>query len=293
MKKSYIIKQIGLNLLLSILAVLVIYPFVLVVSVSLSNEIDIMNFGYRLIPVKFDTAAYKYIFSNPGEVINAYKVTGIFSVVSTALSVFLMSCMAYMLSKRDLKGKAVISFLIYFTTLFSGGLVPTYILNTQYLHLGDTMWIYIIPGLISPFYVFMMRSFIQDIPYEITESAVIDGANEYMIYFRMILPLIKPALATVALMTFLAKWNDWYTSMLYINNQDLISLQYLLQKMMMNIELIRNNSETLNFDIGAADIPAETARMAMVVIVAGPALVVFPFFQKYFAKGLTVGSVKG
>ena len=174
------------------------------------------------------------------------------------LSVLLMAGMAYLLSKRGLAGKRFISFYIYFTTLFSGGLVPTYILNTQYLHLDDTIWIYIIPGLISPFYVFIMRSFFQDIPYEITESAVIDGANEYTIFFRMILPLSKPVLAAVALFMFLAKWNDWMTSMLYINKEELISLQYMLQRIMENIKLLQNQSQDLGFNILAADeIPAE------------------------------------
>lgn len=293
MKKKDFGKQLGLNLMLILLSALVIYPFLLVVSVSFSNEIDVMEHGYSLIPRVFDLSAYKYVFANPAEVIQAYKITAIFSVTATILSTLLMSGLAFMLSKRELKGKGVISFLVYFTTLFSGGLVPSYILITQYLHLNDTIWVYILPGLISPFYVFMLRSFFNDVPYEITESAIIDGASEYTIFFKMMLPLSKPALATVALTTFLGKWNDWNTSMLYISDQSMISLQYLLQRMMSNIELIRNNATDLNFNIALSEIPAETARMAMVVIVAGPALVIFPFFQKYFAKGLTVGSVKG
>ena len=293
MKKKSVFKQILLNVIMIVLCVLIVYPFVLVVSVSFSNEIDIMEHGYSLIPRVFDLSAYKYVFSNPTEIIRAYKVTAEYSVIATVFSVLLMSGLAFMLTKQDLKGKNIISFMIYFTTLFSGGLVPSYILITQYLKLGDSLLVYILPSLVSPFYVFMLRSFFKEIPYEITESAIIDGASEYMIFFRMILPLSKPALATVALITFLGKWNDWYTSMLYINDQKLISLQYLLQRIMQNIELIRNSSDSLNFNISLSEIPAETARMAMVIVVAGPALVIFPFFQKYFAKGLTVGSVKG
>ena len=211
------------------------------------------------------------------------------------LAVLFMAMLAYPLSKRDFKGKKTISFYVYFTMLFSGGLVPTYILITEYLHLDDTLWVYILPGLISPWYVFMMRTFFQDIPYEISESACIDGAGEYTIFFRMILPLSKPVLATVALFTFLAKWSDWYTAMLYINDDNLISLQYLLQRMMENITLLTTISDSggLAMTLSDVEIPSETVRMAMAVIVAGPALLIFPFFQKYFVKGLTIGSVKG
>ena len=288
------VAQVFLNIALIALCALILYPFVLVVSASLSSEADLVEYGYQLLPKKIDLSAYNYVFTNPQQVIQAYKITAIFSFSFMFLSVLLMAGLAYLLSKRGLVGKRFISLYIYFTTLFSGGLVPTYILNTQYLHLDDTIWIYIIPGLVSPFYVFMMRSFFQEIPYEITESAVIDGANEYTIFFKMILPLSKPVLAAVALFMFLAKWNDWMTSMLYINKEELISLQYMLQRIMENIKLLQNQSQDLGFNILAADeIPAETARMAMAIVVAGPALIIFPFFQKYFVKGLTVGSVKG
>ena len=179
--------------------------------------------------------------------------------------------------------------------LFGGGLVPSYILITQYLHLDDTIWVYILPSIVSPWYIFMMRTFFQGIPEEIFESAQIDGASQYSIYSRFVIPLSKPVLATIALFTFLGLWNNWYTSMLYINRRDdLISLQYLLQRIMQNITLLQQ-TESLggNQLISIQDIPSESARMAMAVIVAGPALVIFPFFQKYFTKGLTVGSVKG
>ena len=208
------------------------------------------------------------------------------------LSVLLMSMIAYPLACGHMRGKRGISFYLYFTMLFSGGLVPTYILITQYLHLDDTIWVYILPGLISPWYVFMIRTFFQGLPYEIYESAVIDGANEYRIFAQMILPLSKPVLATVALFMFLNQWNNWYTSMLYINKDSLCSLQYLLQRIMQNIELLQE-TENNGIMLKTSEIPSETVRMAMAVVVAGPALLVFPFFQKYFVKGLTVGSVKG
>ena len=177
--------------------------------------------------------------------------------------------------------------------LFSGGLVPTYILITQYLHLNDTIWVYILPGLISPWYVFMIRTFFKNIPGEIIEAVMLDGASEFTIYSKIVVPLSKPVLATVALFMFLANWNDWYNSMLYINDESLISLQYLLQRIMQNITLLQENSMNMSSFLDDIKIPSETVRMAMAVVVAGPALLIFPFFQKYFVQGLTIGGVKG
>ncbi len=283
-----------LTLVFIILCALIIIPFLMLVSISFSSEKSVMEYGYGLIPKEFSLAAYKYVFKNPKAILDAYKVTAIFSVSKMLLTILFTSMIAYPLSRRRLKGRRGLSFYLYFTMLFGGGLVPTYILITQYLHLGDTIWVYIIPGLVSPWNVFMMRTFFQDLPEEMIESAVIDGAGEYTIYARFIMPLSKPVLATIGLMTFLGMWNDWYTSMLYINNQELESLQYLLQKIMLNLKLLQDSSmNSIGVQLSAADIPSETVRMAMAIVVAGPALVIFPFFQKYFVKGLTVGSVKG
>ncbi len=294
MRRKTLIGQTALNILFVLLCIVVVAPFWLLLSISLSNEVDIAFNGYKFWPEHFDASAYKYIFTNVATVLNAYKVTGIFSALSMVLGVFLMALIAYPLGIGKMRGKSFISMYLYFTMLFSGGLVPGYILTTQYLHLDDTIWVYIIPSLISPWYVFMIRTFFQGLPYEIYESSVIDGASEFRIFIQMAIPLSKPVLATVALMTFLGKWNDWYTAMLYINKSELFSLQYLLQKILKDIQLLQdmqgsNMSELIN----VRDIPTETVRMAMAVVVAGPALFVFPFFQKYFVKGLTVGSVKG
>ena len=170
-------------------------------------------------------------------------------------------------------------------------MVPTYILMTRYLHLDDSFWVYVIPSMVAPWNAFMMRTFFNGIPYEITESAIMDGASDYLIFFRMILPLSKPVLATMALTTFLGKWNDWFTSLMYIDDSKLVSLQYFLKRLMDNIDLLRTMPASIQIHV--TDIPAEPVRMAMAVVVAGPALFVFPFFQKYFVKGMTVGSVKG
>jgi len=278
-----------------VLCALIVFPLLLLLSVSLSKEQDIVHFGYSLIPKNIDFSAYKYLFENPFTLLNAYKVTSIFSVSYMVLSVFLMSLIAYPLTIKNLKGRNAISFYLFFTMLFNGGLVPTYILITQYLHLSDTIWVYIIPGLISPWYIFMIRTFMQGIPGEIRESVKIDGGCEFLYFMKFVIPLSKPVLASVALFMFLAKWNDWNTAMLYINeNENLISLQYLLQRILKNLQMLQQMEETgMMVLTETEEIPTETVRMAMAVLVAGPALFVFPFFQKYFVKGLTVGSVKG
>ena len=293
MKKSAYISQISLTIIFIILCALVLIPFLTVVSISLSSEADISAFGYSIIPRNLDLSAYSFIFNNPGSIISAYRVTIIFSVIGTILSILLMAMAAYPLSKRTMPFRRGFSFYFYFTMLFGGGLVPTYILITQYLHLGDKIWVYILPGLISPWYIFLMRTFFQGLPEEMMEAALIDGASEYQIFFRMVLPLSKPVIASVGLFGFLIRWNDWMTALLYIDKQSLISLQYLLQRIMRNLEVLQNFEMSGGQLMSAADIPSETVRMAMAVVVAGPALVIFPFFQKYFVKGLTVGSVKG
>jgi len=293
MKKKSLKSQIILTIIFIVICLSVFIPFMLLVSASFSNERDVLINGFKLIPEHFDTSAYKFVFRNLDDVLQAYKITITFSVVGMFLSTLLMAFAAYPLSSPKMRGKTGFAFYFYFTMLFSGGLVPTYILITQYLHLQDTIWVYILPGLISPWYVFMMRTFFSEIPASLSESMKIDGASEYRIFFQLIIPLSKPVIATVALFIFLAKWNDWNTSMLYINNQKLISLQYLLQKQLREIQFIQENMQSTTVDLGIAQIPTTTVQMAMAMVVAGPAMLVFPFFQKYFVKGLRVGAVKG
>lgn len=293
MKKKSFLSQGFLNLFFIILCALIIIPFLLLVSISISNEADISAFGYSLWPKNIDFSAYSYVFKNPTRILKAYGVTGIFSVVSMVFGVLLMAMLAYPLSRKSLKGRRGLSLLLYFTMLFSGGMVPSYILITKYLHLNDTIWVYILPSLIVPWYVFMIRTFFQGIPEEIIESVYIDGGSEYVVFWRIVIPLSKPVIATIMLFIFLNKWNDWSTAILYIDNPDLYSLQYLLQKIMEDIKLLIDNPQNAFMLQSTVEIPGETVRMAMAVIVAGPALIVFPFFQKYFVKGITVGSVKG
>ncbi len=294
MKIKKKLPQLILNLIFVVVSLLVIFPFVLLVSTSLSNETDIALYGTSIIPRKIDLAAYRYVWKNGNMILDAYKVTGFVSIVAMILGTFLKSLIAYPLSRMNYRKRNFVAFYLFFTMLFHGGMVPTYILITRYLHLDNTLWVYVLRGLLSPWHIFMIRTFFQGVPNEIVEAARIDGMSEYGIYLKMMIPLSKPVIASVALFMFLTKWNDWMASMLYITNEKLYTLQYLLQKILKDIDIIKQNME-MGIDVGVdmSEIPSETMRMAMAVVVAGPALVIFPFFQKYFAKGLTVGSVKG
>jgi len=290
------ISRIINNIILILFSLSCVLPFFLLIAISLSNETDINSFGYKLFPVKLDFTAYSYIFKNPDGLINAYEVTIFITVAATVLSLLVMSLVAYPLSRQNFRFKKSLSFYIFFTMLFSGGLVPSYILNTQYLHLSDNILVYIVPSLVSAWYIIIIRTFFKEIPAALIESAQLDGAGEFRILFTIVLPLSKPVLATVALLTALGKWNDWYNSLLYITDEKLYTLQYLLQRILMDLQLLKDNM--VNMPGSAADsmimdIPGESLRMAMAVLAAGPMIFVFPFFQKYFVRGLTVGSVKG
>lgn len=292
-RRSINSNQLILNIVLSIISILIIVPFVLLVSVSFSSEADVSKYGYLIFPKQIDLSAYKFLWKNSASLLQAYKITALYSIIGTLLSVLLMAMLAYPLSKPNYKFRTPLNYFLFFPMLFSGGLVPTYILITRYLCLTDSIWVYILPTMINVWYVFMMRTFFSGIPQEIYESAYIDGASEYRCFISMTLPMSTPVLATVGLFVFLTKWNEWFTSMLYINNTSLVSLQYLLQRIMLNIQVLNEGGGQMGRFTADVDVPTETVRMAMAVAVAGPALVVFPFFQKYFVKGLTVGGVKG
>lgn len=289
--KSNVFLKILIHIPMILLSLLCIIPIAIIISASLSDEMSIIRNGYSVLPRGFSMEAYNLIMRSSFEIINAYSVTIAVTVVGTLLSMLLVTMTAYTLSRTVFRYKNIISFFIYFTMLFSGGMVPSYLLVTRYLKMGNTFWVLFIPMLIAPWYIFLMRSFLRDIPSSLIESAKLDGAHELSIFFRIVIPISKPALATISLMLVMSYWNSWMASLLYVESNNLFTLQYLLYMIMSNLEELRK-ADAASFAGGMA-MPQLTVRMAMCVLAAGPMLVVFPFFQKYFVKGITAGAVKG
>ncbi|MNW23664.1 L-arabinose transport system permease protein AraQ [compost metagenome] len=279
-------------LLLAIISLICLIPFILVLSSSLTEESSIIENGYQLIPSVFSLDAYSLLFEFPEQLLKAYAVTISVTVVGTVIGLFLTSMTAYVLARRDFKWRNGFSFFFFFTTLFSGGLVPWYLMIVNYLHLNDTFLVLVLPMLMNVFYIIVMKSFMHGIPEAITESAKIDGAGDFLIFTRLILPLSKPALATIGLFIALGYWNDWYHAMLFITKEDLMPLQYYLYKMLGNMDGMRkamiSSGAVVNLQI-----PTESLKMAMTIVAIGPILLLYPFIQRYFVKGLTIGAVKG
>ena len=291
-KTRFSFSQFIFNIIFVICSIACIIPVITVLSVSFSNESDIYQYGYRIIIKEFTTLAYEYLFKNPEQIINSYLVTTFVSFVGMFLSLLVMSAMAYPLSRLDFRFRNKISFFLFFTMLFSGGMVPWYMVVSG-LHINNTLLVLILPYLVNPWYIFLLRTFMQSISKEIVESAYIDGAREWRIFLTIILPLSKPGLASVGIFVLLAYWNDWWLAMMFITKDNLLPLQYLLARIMANIQFLTENISNMPSGVNRSEIPGETIRMAVCVIAAGPMLFIFPFFQKYFTKGLTVGAIKG
>ena len=288
--------RILIHLILILMCLSILIPFIYVISLSMTAEDVIVSGGYQMIPAEFDFSAYQSIFKNPTQLVNSYKITIAFSVLGTLLSMVVMTMVAYAISREQFHYKKAVTFFVYFTMLFSGGLIPHYIINTKYLNLTNSFWVYIFPALANAYHILIMRTFFKGLPASLTEAAKIDGASEFTIFRVIVLPLSKPVLATVSLLTLLAKWNDWQTSLLYIMDTDKFSLQYLLQKILREAQFLQSMAEEGNLIISenyAKTKPVESMRFAMAILAAGPMMVVFPFFQTYFTKGLTIGAVKG
>ena len=219
------------------------------------------------------------------------------TVIGTVLAVIVTGMMAYVLYRKDFKFRKVITYYIFFTMLFSGGMVPSYIINTQVLHLGDTLWILFLPSLCVGWNVIILRTFFtQSIPDSLVEAAHIDGAGEATTFFKIILPLAAPGLATIGLFSMIGFWNDWLTGLLYINNANLQPLQVMLEKIESNLEYLKANATLAASTEGvrqALETPSDSVRMGLAVIVMTPIIFAYPFFQRYFIQGLTIGSVKG
>lgn len=277
---------------LALVAAIMIYPLLLVVSISLSQEDAVVKHGYRFIPEQFSLDGYAAVFKHPGVLLHAYAMTIIVTVLGTLAGLLLTAMIAYVISRREYPYRKATTLFVVFTMLFNGGLVPFYILIVKYLHMKDTLWVLIIPYLINPFYVMIMKGFLDRMPAEVIESAKIDGAGEYRAFFTIVLPLSTPALATVGLFISFIYWNDWWLGLLFIDRNKLVPLQLLLYRTMNSIEFYAANSQHLSGSVDVTKFPSLTTRMALAVLGAGPMLFIFPFFQRYFVRGLTVGSLK-
>jgi putative aldouronate transport system permease protein len=284
-----------IHMIFILITLSMLIPFVLVIIISLSDEQSILHNGFRLIPDNFSFMAFVYFFKSPDAILHAYGVTITVCIIGTLISLILTSTMGYTLSRKDYGFHRITSFYVFFTMLFNGGLVPFYILMTQGLHLKDTIWALIVPGLLSPFYVLIMKGFMAKIPIEIIESAKVEGAREWRIYIQLILPLSKPSLATLGLFILFNYWNEWFNALLFINTERLVPLQLLLVRTMNSLDFITSRPEfaTAMVSFNLSDFPKTSAKFAIAIMSAGPMLLVFPFFQRFFVKGLTVGAIKG
>ncbi len=279
------------NLILIILTLMAFLPFLLLIIASFTDNMTAIKEGYSFLPSKLSMDAYQYIFQNAVMIFRAYGVTIIVTFLGTAVGVIITSLYAYMISRKGLPGRGVLTFLVLFTMLFNGGLVPTYLVYSNIFHIKDTLFALIVPNLLmNGFNIVLVKNYFENsIPESLYESARIDGAGEMLIFARIVLPLSKPILATVGLLTGIAYWNDWQNGLYYLNDNALYSIQNVLNQINQNIAFLANNS----VGVSTADMPTTTIRMAIAVIGILPIILIYPFFQKYFVKGITMGAVKG
>lgn len=276
---------------LMFLSVMALAPFLLMVVSSLTSEESIVKNGYSFWPEVFSLDSYSYIIEQWEMIGRGYLITIIVTVIGVSVSVMITSMLGYMLSQRDLPGKKLLTFYVVFTMLFNGGLVPTYLVYTNILHIKDTLWALIVPTLLlNGFNTILVKNyFTYSVPYELREAASIDGASEYGIFFKIIMPISRPILATIGLMTGLMYWNDWQNGLYYLDDKKLYGIQNILNAINDNVQYLLTNA--VSADTSA--VPWIGVRMAIAVIGVLPILIVYPFFQEYFVKGITFGAVKG
>lgn len=293
MTKGRKIYQAVINLVLALVAISMVLPLLLLFMSSITEENTLVAYGYSFFPSKLSLDAYRYIWNNGSTIFRAYGITIAVTVLGTAGSLLLVSMLTFPLSLKSLPGRKLLSFYVFFTMLFSGGLVPSYIMWTTQFHIKNTLWAYILPNfLLSGFNTILVRTYFQSsIPVEIYEAAKIDGAGFFKIYHKIVLPLGVPILVTVGLFTGLNYWNDWTNGMYYISSSKMLSVQALLNRMIQDIQALAANSSA---DSGALmRIPQVSIRMAIAFVAILPVLMVYPFLQKYFASGIMLGAVKG
>lgn len=278
-----------INILFIVIAAACIIPLLLIVGISLSNEKSILTEGYRIIPTMFSLDAYRYVTSNMSSLMNAYLITIVVTITGMIMSVLVIAMCAYPLSRRNYKYRNFFTLVMFITIVFNGGMVPWYIVCTRILHIQNTIFALILPYTFNAWYTIMLRTFFQqNVPESLIEAARVDGASEFGTFLRIVLPIALPGLATVALFQTLAYWNDWWLPLMLTSSTKLQNLQYLLYNMLTNIQAMAEMST----DAGAASVPSEGARMALCILAIGPIIFAYPFFQKYFIQGLTVGAVK-
>jgi putative aldouronate transport system permease protein len=265
----------------------------MIITGSISNEQDIAKYGYTLFPRHIDLISYRVLLLDFKSIANSYMISMIVTVAGTIASLLINTLMAYAISRKSLRYRKVISIYTLITILFNGGMVPWYIVCVNYLHLKDTLIALIVPYLANAWYIFLLRNYIQTIPDAMHESAKIDGAGEYTIFFKIILPLMTPALATVGLFTALGYWNDWWLGLMLVDKTELQPLQLLLRTIVSNIMFLKASTNAAAMQALIVTLPSEGIKMAICVITIGPIIFLYPFLQKYFVKGIMIGAVKG
>ncbi len=288
--------QITLNLIMLVVTIIAVLPFALLIISSFTKSTDITLYGYSFFPRNWSLDAYFYIWNEKKQILNAYSITIIVTALGTTFGLLISILYGYVLAKPKFPGKRFFSFFLFFTMLFNGGLVPTYIMYSKYFHIKDTLWALILPGLLmGAFNVILIRSYIQNnIPQSLIEAAFIDGAGEFRIVQKIVFPMAKPIIATIGLFIGIAYWNDWTNGLYYVNDTNLYSIQQLLNNMIKNIEFLSKNANSyVPLSSVSNSIPQSTLRMAIAVIGILPILVVYPFIQRYFVKGISLGAVKG
>jgi putative aldouronate transport system permease protein len=286
----------AINFILVVLSLCAILPMVLMVISSFTSEKTMMVNGYSFFPKEWSLDAYKYLFAQKGLLLNSLKISFLVTAIGTSCNLMLACLIAYPLSRKDFPLRVPLSFIVYFTMLFNGGLVPTYISYTQIFHIKNTIFGLLVPSLLlNGFTIILVRNyFSSNIPDSLIESARLDGAGETLIFFKLVMPLSLPILATVGLMSGLAYWNDWFNGFLYVNRPEMYSLMNILNRMIRNIEFLQQNA-SLSANVGAnlSMIPSVSVRMGIAAIGAAPIMVLYPFFQRYFVKGIVIGAIKG
>lgn len=290
--KTTILFEIITYVMLAIGALVCVFPFIIIISGSFTDNNTILTQGYSILPRDFTLSAYKTIFKAPKDILQAYKMTFYYTIVGTGVGLIMITLTGYVISRKEFKYRNTVSFLIYFTSIFGGGMIPWYLMYANVLNMKGSTFAIWFPALMSPFLVILMRTFITgSVPDAITESAKIDGAGHFTIFFKIVLPVLGPGLATVGLFLALGYWNDWYRSSMFSTNSETWALQFYLYDLLNATTALKQMAQSASMT--TADLPTESVKLAMAVVATGPVLLFYPFVQKYFVSGITVGAVKG